>query len=125
MSNENKGLASQSKERRIEIASKGGKTVFEKGTGHLFDVAEARRAGLKSSMAKKFKNIKLCALRLMVIYNFKPEELAKLNLTAEEYTYYGGVNSNDERIEKLRAIVDNGDSNDSDSRVPTTLSEGT
>lgn len=39
------GFASMSKEKRSEIARKGGKAAHAKGTAHKYDASEAREAG--------------------------------------------------------------------------------
>jgi uncharacterized protein len=48
-----RGFAAMSKERRREIASKGGKAAHEQGTAHEFrsDTAEARAAGKKGGLS--------------------------------------------------------------------------
>ena len=51
MSIHDRGFASMSKERRHELASKGGRQVHAKGTGHEWTVAEAREAGRKGMLA--------------------------------------------------------------------------
>lgn len=40
-----RGFASMSKEKQTEIASRGGKTAWKKGTAHRWTSEEARRAG--------------------------------------------------------------------------------
>lgn len=42
------GFAAMSPERRREIASKGGKTAWQKGTAHRFDSAAASEAGKRA-----------------------------------------------------------------------------
>ena len=44
---ERHGLASMSREKRCEIASKGGRAAHEKGTAHEWTLDEAREAGRK------------------------------------------------------------------------------
>ena len=44
------GFAALSKEQRWEIASKGGKAVHAKGTGHKWTPEEAREAGRKGGL---------------------------------------------------------------------------
>ena len=105
MSNSDKGLASQSAEKRRAIQSKGGKTVFARGTGHIFDASEARQAGLKSAAGKKHKKAKYAAIRLISIHGFEPKELAWLGLSEDEWLYYGGEQSYETRLMELRQRI--------------------
>jgi general stress protein YciG len=45
-----RGFASMDREKRREIASKGGRAAHEKGTAHEWTPEEAREAGRKSSI---------------------------------------------------------------------------
>lgn len=48
-----RGFASMSKEKRREIARKGGVASHEKGTAHEFTQEEAKAAGRKGGLSKK------------------------------------------------------------------------
>src|ERR1043165_9674945 len=47
----NRGFASMDREKQKEIASKGGRAAYAKGTAHEFDSGEAREAGRKGGVA--------------------------------------------------------------------------
>ena len=51
----NRGFASMSESKRIEIARKGGKASHAKGTAHEFTSEEAKRAGKKGGKSRAQK----------------------------------------------------------------------
>lgn len=50
---ERRGFASMDRAKQREIASKGGKSAHEKGTGHEWTPEEAREAGRKGGLISK------------------------------------------------------------------------
>ena len=55
MSIHDRGFASMSKERQLELASKGGRAVHQKGTAHEWTPEEAREAARKATIARAHK----------------------------------------------------------------------
>jgi uncharacterized protein len=55
MSIHDRGFASMSKERQLELASKGGRAVHQKGTAHEWTPEEAREAARKAARARAHK----------------------------------------------------------------------
>ena len=53
MSIENRGFASMDPKKRREIASKGGKSSHQKGTGHKWTSEEAQVAGRKGGLTTR------------------------------------------------------------------------
>ena len=55
MSIHDRGFASMSKERQLELSSKGGRAVHQKGTAHEWTPEEAREAARKAALARAHK----------------------------------------------------------------------
>ena len=55
MSIHDRGFASMSKERQLELASKGGKAAHQKGTARKWTAEEAREAAWKAALARAHK----------------------------------------------------------------------
>ncbi|CAN5299795.1 hypothetical protein BH10PAT2_BH10PAT2_2010 [soil metagenome] len=53
MSVKTRGFAKMSKEKQLEIASKGGKAAHAQGTAHTFSSEEAKAAGRKGGQAPR------------------------------------------------------------------------
>ena|SRR4026207_2306141 len=101
MSVKDRGFASASKERRKELAGKGGKRAHEMGKAHIFTPDEARAASKIGSDRKKVRQAQAAAMHLMFKYDFTAEQLHGLSL--DEFIYFGGAKSTNERIRELKA----------------------
>jgi uncharacterized protein len=55
MSIHDRGFASMSKERQLELASRGGKAVHQRGTAHEWTTEEAHDAARKAALARAQK----------------------------------------------------------------------
>lgn len=100
MGSGDQGFASLSTAKKRVVSSKGGKTAHQKGVAHTFDEFEAKQASIKGVAARRKKRALEAAKRLM-LSGFSIEDLLKLNLTVEEYLYYGGAKSPQKRIKAL------------------------
>lgn len=94
------GFKSLSQKRRREIASLGGKKAAKLGVSHKFSKVEAARAAAKAGEMKKITFALKAAKRLLEI-GFLPVDLANLNLSHDEYIYYGGNKRNKLRYKRL------------------------
>ena len=101
MGSGDQGFASLSTAKKRSVSSKGGKTAHAKGVAHVFDTFEATQASAKGVAAKKRKRA-IEAAKVLFLAGFTLEELNQLNLTVDEYIYYGGARSGKLRIKKLR-----------------------
>lgn len=95
-----KGFASMTRERRKAVGGKGGTASQLKGTGHAFNPISAKAAAAKGVAKRKSKAMREAALRLIEC-GFTAAQLASLNLSADEYIYYGGNKSSGVRLKEL------------------------
>lgn len=105
MATSDRGFASISREKVKLITSKGGKAAHVKGTAHEWTPEQARAAALKSAAKRKENRAKEAALRLMAEFGFTAEELNPLNLSFDEWLYYGGSKTCAVNIEELRERI--------------------
>jgi uncharacterized protein len=98
------GLADFSKERRREVASRGGKKAHFLGKAHKYTSAEGRAAGKKGSARQLQVRAEKAALRLLKEFGFKVEELSPLSLTLKQYIFYGEKGL-EKRLKELRERV--------------------
>ena len=101
MGSGDQGFASLSTAKKRLVSAKGGKTAHAKGVAHVFDEFEATQASVKGVAARKRKRA-IEAAKVLLLAGFSIEELNQLNLTVDEYIYYGGAKSGKLRIKKLR-----------------------
>lgn len=99
-----KGFASLSRERLKKVSGKGGTVSQLKGTGHAFNAVSASAAGKKSAAKRKLFAMKNAALKLIEC-GFTAAQLASLNLSADEYIYYGGDKASGRRLRELAGRV--------------------
>lgn len=99
-----RGFKALTQKRRKEVAALGGKKASKMGVSHKFSTVEATKAGAKSGEMKKIKFALEAAKRLLDI-GFQPVDLASLQLTHDEFIYYGGAKRNRERYKKLAARI--------------------
>jgi len=100
-----KGFASLSKIKRKEMGAKAGKISQSRGVGHAYNSITAKAAALKSVQKRKAKALRDAALYLIEC-GFTAADLAKLELTYEQYIYYGGDKSSKVRLDELKERVD-------------------
>lgn len=95
-----KGFASMTRERRKAVGGKGGTASQLKGTGHAFNPITAKAAAAKGVAKRKQRAMREAALKLIEC-GFSAENLALLNLSADEYIYYGGKESSGRKLKEL------------------------
>lgn len=95
-----RGFKSLTKQRRREVATLGGLKASKLGVSHKFSKAEATKAGEKSGELKRLR-FALEAAKRLIAMGFTPTDLASLNLTHEEFIFFGGAKRNRERYKKL------------------------
>lgn len=95
-----KGFASLSKAKRREMGAKAGRISQLKGAGHSFNSLSAKAAAAKASQNRTAKAVRRAAIYLLES-GLSAEQLAQLNLSNEEYIYYGGGNSHPHRLKEL------------------------
>ncbi len=108
MSIKDRGFASASKARRHELASKGGKSAHAKGKAHIWTSDEARAAAMTGVEARKLRQANVAALWLLK-NGFKVDELHRLQLSLDEYLYYGGAKSTLDRLHELQQRIGESD----------------
>ena len=109
MGTDTRGFASMSKKRHKETSSTGGKNANKRGLKHQWSTEKARAAALKAVQNKKNRMTQAAQVRLLNL-GFKQEDLAKLQLTPDEYIYFGGVKAtsyrSDKLLERVKALYD-------------------
>jgi general stress protein YciG len=83
------GFASMSRKRLTEVSAKGGKNADKTKLKHKWSSETASTAGKKGVQKRKQRQAAEANIRL-VNMGFKVEDLKALNLSNDEYIYYGG-----------------------------------
>lgn len=96
----NKGFASLTKEAKRLIGRKGGQKSQQSGAGHKLNVFTAKAAGMKGVMARRKKLARAAAVILLEA-GFTPDQLHLLQLTEEEFIYYGGSKRTGAKLKEL------------------------
>ena len=94
------GFASFGKDKRAAVSGKGGRTAHQLGKAHKFNKIDAKSAAAKATAARKRKYALLAAQRLLKA-GFTPAQLDSLQLSIEEYIYYGGSETTRGRVREL------------------------
>jgi hypothetical protein len=87
MSTSTRGFASLSAARKKDVAAKGGRKAHADGKAHRFNSLEAKSAALRAASNRKANAVKKAALELLK-HGFTPQELADLQLSADQYIFY-------------------------------------
>tara|TARA_R110000868_G_scaffold297468_3_gene557793 strand:+ start:512 stop:874 length:363 start_codon:yes stop_codon:yes gene_type:complete len=101
----NKGFASLTKEAKRLIGQKGGQKSQQSGAGHKLNVFTAKVAGLKGVMVRRRKLARAAALVLLEA-GLTSEELHLLQLSEEEFIYYGGSKRTEAKLKELLGRLD-------------------
>ncbi len=104
MSIKDRGFGSASKSRRRELSGKGGKSAHAMGKAHEWDPAEASKAAKIGTEKRKLRQANVAALYL-IKKGFAVDELHALQLSLDEYLYYGGAKTSDSRLKELRGRI--------------------
>lgn len=100
-----KGFASLSKFKRKEMGKKGGTASQFKGAGHAYNSITAKAAAMKGVATRKRRAVQNAAIYLLEC-GFSAADLAKLDLTQDEYIYFGGSESTKDRVFELKERLD-------------------
>lgn len=104
MGSSSRGLASMSKQRRIEIAKKGARKLHKQGKSHVFTSDEAKKAALDMHAKKRAARVQMSAINL-IRAGFKPAQLA--GLTEADFLYYGDKRQWPDRLGELAFFIKN------------------
>ena len=94
-----------SAERRKQLGKKGGKLAKQRGTAYKFDASTASQAAKKATQTRKQYSAYRAALYLMN-KGFTAEELNSLQLSFDEYIYFGGSKTTTARLSELQTRLD-------------------
>jgi hypothetical protein len=104
MSTKDRGFGSASKSRRKELSRKGGQAAHATGKAHEFTSEEGAAAAMIGVERRKLRQANVAALHL-IKKGFDIAELHALQMSLDEYLYYGGAKSNAERLHELRKRI--------------------
>lgn len=101
-----RGFKALSKARRKQISTAAGKKSQQMGVAHSYDSIEASKAAVKSVLIRKRRAALKAAQRLLEV-GFTPEQLSSVNLSYDEFMWYGGLSAPAKRlIELAQRIVE-------------------